>query len=888
MHISFEKFTLSNGLDVILHQDRTLPLVSVNVWYHVGSKDEEPGKTGFAHLFEHIMFEGSKNHNKSFFEPLQAIGGNLNGSTNLDRTNYWENVPAQHLELALWLESDRMGFLLEALDQRRLDLQRDVVKNERRQSYENRPYGMSEISIQQATYPAPHPYHWPTIGFHEDLDAATLEDVKAFFRRYYTPRNASLAIAGDFDLEDARGLAERYFSDLPSGEALTRVTASKAPVLSSSKSLTLHDKVFLPRATVVWPTVPRFHADEAALSVLGTILGDGRTARLHRELVYDRRIAHGISVGNSSAEIAGEFRMDITAAAGHAAHEVEEAALVEIEKLKKHLVTAEEMTRAKNRYESASVRQLQSIGGFGGRANRLNSFNVFAGDPDLINRDIQRYLAVQAEDIRNVANKYLKDIRVHMSVLPEPAKRRPVISTPVDRSVQPAPTQPKSFQAPVPQRIKLPNGLEILVVEKRALPVVSIGVLLKTGAVHDPINLPGLASFTTSMLQEGTASRSSTQLADDFEFIGSRLSAGAGREQSMLSSETLTRHWPTALELMSEVLQSPSFPANELERIRKERLTGLQRLKDDPGAMAGRVAPVLAYGVDSSYGHPGGGTEASVSASQRDDLVTFYRNNFRPEEAALLVVGDVSMDEVVQRAGRYLGDWRSQSEKRLESVTTASRVAASSAIYLLDKPGAAQSLIRVVTPGVPRSNPDYWPLLLLNHAFGGQFTARLNMNLRQDKGYSYGYRSSIDWYKNSSLISVGGSVQTAVTREAILETLKELKELQESRPVTEKEFIDAKDAILQEYPSGFETPSGILDQLLRIVSFDLPNDYLQIFPEKVRAVSLDEVRDVAKRWLDMQKLSWLVVGDRKAIEPSLQTLGLPLYSVDHEGTVTPL
>ncbi|MSQ32164.1 MAG: insulinase family protein [Dehalococcoidia bacterium] len=882
MQISFEKFTLPNGLDVILHQDRSLPLVSVNVWYHVGSKDEEPGKTGFAHLFEHLMFEGSKNHNKSFFEPLQAVGASLNGSTNLDRTNYWENLPSQHLGLALWLESDRMGFLLEALDQRRLDLQRDVVKNERRQSYENRPYGMSEIAIQEATYPAPHPYHWPTIGFHEDLDGATLEDVKAFFRKYYGPSNASLALAGDLELEEARGLVERYFADLPSANVPPRI-AAKATGLTSSTSLTLHDKVFLPRSTIVWPTVPRFHHDEAALSVLATILGDGRSARLYRDMVYERRIAHSVSVSNSSAEIAGEFRIDVTAAAGHTAREVEEVALAEIEKLEKHPLTPEELTRAKNRFEAASIRQMQSIGGFGGRANRLNSFNVFAGDPDLINRDIQRFLSVQPEDIRMVTSKYLKDIRVQMAVLPEPPKRLPI--TPVDRTIQPAPTQTKGFKAPVPQRTKLPNGLEVFVIEKRALPVVSMGLVVKEGAANDPTGLPGLAAFTTAMLQEGTATRSSNQIADDFEFMGSRLSAGTGREESILSTETLTKHWPTALELMSEIIRVPSFPEQELERIRKERLTGLQRQRDDAGALAGRVAPLLAYGSDSPYGHPASGTEASLKNAKRDDLMGFFRNNYRPEDIALLVVGDVSMDEVAQRARRYLGDWQSPADKRIAAANNTSRTPNSAAIYLLDKPGAAQSLIRVVTPGVSRSHPDYWPLLLLNHVFGGQFTARLNMNLRQDKGYSYGYRSSIDWYKPSSLISAGGSVQTTVTREAILETIKEFKELQESRPVTQKEFVAAKDAILQEYPSGFETPSGILEQVMEIVAFDLPNDYLQIFPEKISSVSLEDVRGVAKRWLDMQELSWLVVGDRKAIESGLQSIGLPLHSIDYDGTV---
>ena len=348
--ISFEKFTLANGLDVILHQDTSLPLVAVNVWYHVGSKDEKPGKTGYAHLFEHLMFEGSKHHNSGYFDSLQEVGATLNGSTTPDRTNYWENLPSHYLELALWLESDRMGFLLDALDQGRFDIQRDVVKNERRQSYENRPYGVSSIHLQEAVYPLPHPYHWPTIGFHEDLDAATLDDARAFFQRFYTPSNASLTIAGNIRIDEAGDMAERYFGDIPPGPALPRSTRTDSP-LQGRVSLTLHDKVLLPRWSLVWPTTPRFHPDDAPLSVLASILGDGKSSRLHRALVYERRIAQSVSVHHGPSEIAGEFQLEVTAAAGHTADEVGEAALAEIQRMRDAPPLPEELARVKNRVE---------------------------------------------------------------------------------------------------------------------------------------------------------------------------------------------------------------------------------------------------------------------------------------------------------------------------------------------------------------------------------------------------------------------------------------------------------------------------------------------------------------------------------------------------------
>ena len=342
--VSFEKLTLSNGLNVILHQDHSLPLVAVNVWYHVGSKDEQPGKTGYAHLFEHLMFEGSRNHNKSYFEPLQDVGATLNGSTTPDRTNYWENLPSNYLELALWLESDRMGFLLDALDQGRFDVQRDVVKNERRQSYENRPYGMASIYLQSALYPLPHPYHWPTIGFHEDLNAATLEDAEAFFRKFYNPSNASLSIAGDFDIEKTKTMVDKYFGSLPQGPSVPRYGYIDSP-LTGQVSLSLYDKVLLPKLILAWPSVARFNSDDAALSMLASVLGSGKVSRLHKALVYEQRIAQSIGVGHGPSEISGEFYLEVTAASGHTVREIEEAVYIELEKIRNDPPSLEDLTK---------------------------------------------------------------------------------------------------------------------------------------------------------------------------------------------------------------------------------------------------------------------------------------------------------------------------------------------------------------------------------------------------------------------------------------------------------------------------------------------------------------------------------------------------------------
>ena len=881
--ISFEKLILPNGLQVILHQDRSLPLVSVNVWYHVGSKDEEPGKTGFAHLFEHLMFEGSKHHNSSHFEPLQQVGASVNGSTSKDRTNYWENVPSNYLELALWLEADRMGFLLDALDQRRLDIQRDVVKNERRQSYENRPYGLAGIDLQAATYPSPHPYHWPVIGFMEDLDAAALEDAHAFYRRYYVPSNASLAIAGDFDTGVARGLVERYFADLPPGGANPKQAPMESP-LQASVGLTLYDRVTLPRCYLVWPSVPRFHRDEAALSVLASILGDGKSSRLHQRLVYESRMAQSVSADSDTAELAGDFGVDATVALGHDPSEVAEEVWTVIETLRHGPPTDEEMARARNRIEWGHVRQLANVGGFGGRANRLNAFNVFAGDPDLVNTDIDRFLAVGPDDVWRVANEYLNDRQVRLTVLPESAQPRATEA--LDRTVEPAPSAAPSFTPPVVQRARLANGLEVMVVEKRGIPAVALGVFLPTGAAADPDALPGLASLTGSMLQEGTESRSSRQIAGEIEFIGSQLSVQTAREQTSLSMSMLTREWPRALDLVADLLQHPTFPDDELARVRTRRLAELQRMRDDPTALAGRESTALLYGKDSAYGHPISGTEESVQVMTRAEIRDHFQGNFGPLGAVLAVVGDVSLEAAVELAEKSLGAWiearpqedgrRIEDGPRLDTTT----------IYLLDKPGAAQSVIRAGLLGVPRDHADYFPLIVLDHLFGGQFTARLNMNLRQDKGYSYGYRSWIDWHRGSSLLMAGGSVETAVTAPAVTETLREFEAIGGGLPVTQEEFQAAKAALLRHFPATFETPWQVLGSLGPMIQFGLPDDYLATYPANVESVSLADVRRVADERVDHHRLTVLVVGDRSAVEPQLRDLGLPLVTLDSEGRVT--
>ena len=882
--IAYDKVTLSNGLDVILHEDHSIPLAAVNVWYHVGSKNEVPGRTGFAHLFEHVMFEGSGHHNSSHFEPLQKVGANLNGSTNPDRTNYWEDVPSNYLELALWLESDRMGFLLDALDQQRFEIQRDVVKNERRQSYENRPYGMAQWNIQEAVFPLPHPYHWMTIGSQEDLDAASLDDIKDFFRRFYSPSNASLAIAGDIRRDEALDMANRYFGDLPPGPPVRRIGRFDSG-LGGRVELEMRDKVSLPRLYIVWPALPDYDPDEGALELLRAVLADGQSSRLYRSLVYEKQIAQSVGVRNYSAEIAGQFMVEVTAAAGHDLDEIEAAVEAEIERIWREPPTSEEMERAENRLESSHYRQLARIGGFGGRADILNYYNVYYGDPGMINTGLEKYLAVQKEDILRVGQEVLSQKQVRMRVLPETSLQAGS-TTVLDRTVMPPAGEEPEFVAPVPVHRSLDNGLTVTMVEKKGVPIVSFALMVRAGAISDPPELPGLSSFTTQLLPEGTTTMSSQDIANAFEFIGARLSAETRKEVSLLSTETLAKHWVNALELMADVVQNATFPEHEVERIRREHLTDIRRGKDDPTFIAESIMPGLVFGRESRYGHPSIGTEDSVASISRGDMQRQFEKRYGPSVTNLVVVGDVSLEEVMEQAQRLFGNWRNDSvmaEEANHAVEAPEPGAEKATIYLVDKPGAAQSVIRAGHVTIHRGHSDYSAMTLLNFSFGGQFSARLNQNLRQDKGYSYGFHSGISWFREPSLLVAGGSVQTAVTRESVEETLKEFDDIHTKRPVTEDELASAKAGMLLGYPAGFERPGQILGQVIQLLQHGLPDDYFRNATERISGVTLDDVRGVGEERIRPQELTILVVGDRSTVKQGLEELGLPLVHLDDEG-----
>ena len=621
------------------------------------------------------------------------------------------------------------------------------------------------------------------------------------------------------------------------------------------------------------------------MELLRAVLADGQSSRLYRSLVYDKQIAQSVGVRNHSAEIAGQFIVDVTAAAGYSLDEVEAATDAEIARIWQDPPTDEELQRARNRLESSHYRQLARIGGFGGRADVLNYYNVFYGDPNMINTGLDKYLAVERDDILRVGRRVLDQRQVRMRVLPENPLQA-ASTTGLDRTVMPDAAEEPEFTPPVPVHRTLSNSLRVTVVEKKGVPIVAFALMVQAGAITDPVGLPGLASFTTQLLPEGTTTRSSQDIANAFEFIGSRLSTETRKEVSLLSTETLSKHWDTALELMADVARNPTFPEHEVERVRREHLTDIRRSKDDPNFVAERIMPGLVFGPDSRYGHPSIGTEGSVAAFTRSDLETHFRANFGPSRSNLVVVGDVSLDEVVEQAEKVFGTWAeaaAETQASTSSMVNGDLTPQPTTIYLVDKPGAAQSVIRAGHVTVPRGHDDYGALTLLNFCFGGQFSARLNQNLRQDKGYSYGFNSGISWFREPSLLVAGGSVQTAVTRESVVETLKEFQGVHADRPVTDEELEAARAGMLLGYPAGFERPGQVLGQVINLLQHGLPDDYFQTYRDRITSITLDDVRQAGQQRVKPNGLNILVVGDRSTVEPGLRELDLPLVLLDSEG-----
>ncbi len=881
--IKFEKYSLSNGLQVILHEDHAIPTVAVNVWYHVGSKNEKRGRTGFAHLFEHMMFEGSQHNPSEFFEPLERVGANLNGSTSEDRTNYWEHLPSNYLELALWMEADRMGFLLPALDQEKLDNQIDVVQNERRQRVDNQPYGRVYEVMLEAMYPYDHPYSWPVNGSMEDIAAATLDDVKAFFTRFYTPNNASLCIAGAFDSAVTKKWIETYFGDIPTGPPVERIETWVSN-LDAEKRMLMEDNVALPRIYLGWHTPPLHKPGDAELDILANILSSGKNSRLYKSLVYEKQIAQDVTAHQGSNEIGSTFQIVATAKPGHSLQELEAGINEELEKILKEPPGKEEVETAINGWEARFIRLLQSNGGFGGKADLLNQYNTFVGRPDYFQEDLNRYMAVTPGSVQAFAGDFIQlDKRVVINVQPL-GKPEAKTKSSINRSRRPGAGVSSALELPLFQESGLSNGLSLFVAEQHNLPLIQFNLVINAGWAADHVELPGVSNVTSDLLDEGTLNRDALQISQELKSIGAFLSSSSHFDANSVTINTLKQHLDKALDVFADVVLNPTFPEEELARRKKILQARILQEKSEPFISSLKAHMRKLYGKEHPYGQPytGSGTEESIEAIVPENLREFYQHYFRPNNAILIVVGDVTLDEISPHLERRFAEWPGSEvhEPTIPSVKSLKKPA----LYVIDKPGAVQSVIVIGHVGQARNTPDYYKLEVMDTLLGGKFTSRINMNLREDKGFTYGAKSMFILRKAEGPFLAYAQVHGEHTAESVFELMKELRGIRGEIPVTAEELKDTKDNLILGYPREFETIGNIANKIAELVIYDLPRDTFERYIPGIESVSAEDVREAAQKHIRPNELLIVVLGDRKKIEPGLRELKLgEIGYLDGEG-----
>jgi zinc protease len=896
--LEYEKYRLANGLEVIMLEDHRLPMVAVNIWYHVGPANERPGLTGFAHLFEHMMFEGSKYvGEKAHFQYLEAAGASeINGTTDFDRTNYFETLPSNQLELALWLESDRMGFLLDQLDEKKLKNQRDVVRNERRQSVEGSPYGLVQEELFHQLYPKNHPYYASVIGSHADIESARLSDVRDFFRLYYAPNNASLAIVGDIDKTKVKALVETYFGPIPSGPPVPKVEVATPPITSERRAV-VTDQVELPRLYLAWITDPILSQGDAECDLLAKILGGGKSSRLYKKLVYEKRIAQDVSAYQYSLALGSLFSIECTAKPGVKLEELEKAIDEELVSFRAQGPTDVELEGARNTIESSVIRGLETLGGFGGVADRLNQYNHYLGDPGYLDKDLGRYSKANAESLRQKADSVLKSqARVVVYGVPgnkvindasepaPPSKSPTVESIPAAdqdwRKSPPAPGPASRLTLPVPLLFQLSNGLSVYLIEQHSLPIVSANLIVLSGSERNPANRPGLASFAAEMLDEGTQKRSALQIAIDADRLGASIYTGSSMDLSYASFRSLKKNADGAFELMSDVLLNPSFPAEEIERIRHDRLTEILQQKDNPNITAAKVFSNVIYGRDHPYGYTDVGTEESNKALTREDLYQFWKAGYVPGNSALVIAGDITEAEARALAKKHYGNW---SGTPLRSQPLDAARVSSRRIILVDKTDSPQSAIRVGHSGVARSNPDYVAIDVMNTELGGLFSSRINLNLREKHGYTYGASSVFVFRRGAGPFIVGTSVHANSTAASITEIFREIERMR-SEEVTPEELATAKDSISRSLPGLFETTPQAASSIGQLFVYDLPLDYYRTLPEHIDGVTAADVKQVAQKYLRPDEMAIVVVGEIGKIKLQIEKLELgPVEIRDENG-----
>jgi zinc protease len=869
--IPYQKFVLDNGLTVIVHEDHKAPIVAINTWYHVGSKNEKLGKTGFAHLFEHLMFGGSEHAPGRYIDAMEKIGAtDLNGTTNNDRTNYFENVPTSAVDYTLWMESDRMGFLLGSLDQKTLDLQRGVVQNEKRQG-ENQPYAVARQLVTQNTYPAGHPYSWTVIGDMGDLNAASMDDVKEWFKTYYGPSNVVIVLAGDIDAKTAREKVEKYFGNIPAGPPVAHQEVWVAKMTGSHREI-VQDRVPQARVYKVW-NIPQYgSADGDYLDLVSNVLSVGKTSRFYKRLVYDDQIATNANAFVPLNEIAGQFYVQATAKPGGDLAQVEKELDEELARFLKEGPSAEELARVKAQYEANFIRGIERIGGFGGKSDRLAQSQAFRGSPDAYKISLKRVQEATAEDLKAAANRWLSDGVFILEVQPFPTYK--TAATGADRSKAPDTGTPPELKLPKLQRATLKNGLKVILAERHEVPLVSFWLDIDAGYAADQFASPGTASMTAALLNGGTKTRTALQISDEQALLGAQLNAYANLDLSVVQLSSLKSKLDPSLDLFADIILNPVFPESDFKRQKNQQIAAIQREQVTPVQMGLRVFPGLLYGPGHAYGNPltGSGTPASVDKMTREDLEKFHQTWFKPNHATLVITGDTSLSEVTPKLEKLFANWKpgQTPEKNVKNV----QMPPKSIVYMLDKPGALQSIIIVGNIAPPTANPSEIAIQAMNDGLGGAFFSRINSNLREDKHWSYGTRTLLWGARAQRPWITFAPVQTDKTKESLVELNKELRGVVGDRPLTQAELTAIQDSETLSLPGSRETQDEVGASINDLVQYGLPDDYYETMAGKIRALKTTDLANAAKTIVHPDNLIWVVVGDRSKIEAGVKELNL--------------
>ncbi len=881
--ISYQQFELDNGLTLIVHEDHKAPIIAVNIWYHVGSRNERPGQTGYAHLFEHLMFQGSQNSGGEYLPLLEKAGATtLNGTTWFDRTNYYQTVPVGALDRVLFLESDRMGHMLEAIDQGVLDEQRGVVQNEKREG-ENQPYDKVWKPLLKQVFTKDHPYSWETIGSMEDLEAASLEEMQEWFKTFYGPNNAVLVLAGDIEAEDALERVNHWFGDIPAGPPL-EVDEEWIPRHTSERRQLLQDRVPQERIYIAW-TGPRWGTRDAHQLQLATdILAYGKNSRLYERLVYRDQIATDVSLVFFPFEIAGLIAVEISVKKDKDIELAEQIAREEIQRLIESGPTKKELVRIQTKTKAAFIRGVESVGGPGSKSAVLAENAVYGNDPGFYRQRLADIAAATTRDLQDVSARWLGQPPYVAHVVPYPELT--ATTEGADRSSVPAAGDPKAAVFPAFESATLENGLRIIVAERPTVPVVNMSLIFDAGYSADKPELSGEAGMTMAMLDEGAGKLDALEISEELAMLGANLSTGVGLDVASVNLSALTENLDASLDLFASVVLKPAFPDAELERLRAQTLTNIEQEKSQPVSMALRVLPGLLYGAGHAYAQPltGSGTEASVETITRDNLVAWHDTWFRPNNATLVAAGDITLSELQPRIEKLFRNWEAADvpAKSIAQVTAAD----ANSLYLIDKPGAQQSIILTGQLIVQLDNPDEIAVQTFNDILGGQFSSRVNMNLREEKHWSYGARSMIMDTRSQRPYIIYAPVQTDKTSESVSEILREIREIGADSPPTGEELDRVQKSRTLSLPSRWETSAAVLAAIAEIINYDLPEDYWNTYADRINELDLASLTDVATGTINPETLTWVVVGDYEVIESGLRDLGIgEIQLIDTDGVL---